>query len=103
VTLPATSPRWASGAAGWSRLAPGAVIPAPPVREVDTTGCGDAYSAGFITGICRGWDAVAAARLGTATAALVAQGLGSGATLVNSEQALAFAEAHAPILDGAAP
>jgi sugar/nucleoside kinase (ribokinase family) len=70
---------------------------------VDTTGCGDAYSAGFITGICRGWDAVTAGRFGTATAALVAQGLGSDGTLVNFEQALAFAEAHAPILEGAAP
>jgi sugar/nucleoside kinase (ribokinase family) len=78
-------------------------IPALPVRVVDTTGCGDAYSAGFITGICRGWDAVTAGRFGTATAALVAQGLGSDGTLVNFEQALAFAEAHAPILEGAAP
>jgi hypothetical protein len=39
----------------------------------------------------------------TVTAALVAQGLGSDATLVNFEQALACAEAHALTLDGAAP
>jgi sugar/nucleoside kinase (ribokinase family) len=55
---------------------------------VDTTGCGDAYTAGFITGLCHGWDPVAAGRLGTAAAALVAQGLGSDATLTSLGQAL---------------
>jgi sugar/nucleoside kinase (ribokinase family) len=65
-------------------------IPALPAEVVDTTGCGDAYSAGFITGICRGWDAGQAALLGTATAALVAQGLGSDAVLTGLDQALAY-------------
>jgi len=63
-------------------------IPALPVPVVDTTGCGDAYSAGFITGLCHGWDPVAAGWLGTAAAALVAQGLGSDATLASLGQAL---------------
>ena len=63
-------------------------IPALPVPVVDTTGCGDAYSAGFITGLCRGWDPLAAGLLGTAAAALVAQGLGSDATLTSLDQAL---------------
>jgi sugar/nucleoside kinase (ribokinase family) len=63
-------------------------LPALPVQVVDTTGCGDAYTAGFITGLCHGWDPVAAGRLGTAAAALVAQGLGSDATLTSLGQAL---------------
>ena len=63
-------------------------IPALGVEVVDTTGCGDAYSAGFIIGLCRGWDPVAAGWLGTAAAALVAQGLGSDATLTSLSQAL---------------
>jgi sugar/nucleoside kinase (ribokinase family) len=63
-------------------------IPALPVPVVDTTGCGDAYSAGFITGICRGYGPAAAGWLGTAAAALVAQGLGSDATLTGLDQAL---------------
>jgi len=63
-------------------------IPAIGVEVVDTTGCGDAYSAGFIVGLCRGWDPPAAGWLGTAAAALVAQGLGSDAILTGLTQAL---------------
>jgi len=58
------------------------------VPVVDTTGCGDAYSAGFITGICHGWGPEGAGWLGAAAAALVAQGLGSDATLTGLGQAL---------------
>ncbi len=63
-------------------------LPALPVPVVDTTGCGDAYSAGFITGICHGWGPEGAGWLGAAAAALVAQGLGSDATLTGLGQAL---------------
>jgi sugar/nucleoside kinase (ribokinase family) len=86
------------GAAG-SRVVTGGTdtrIPALPVSVVDTTGCGDAYSAGFITGLCRGWDPVRAGWLGTAAAALVAQGLGSDACLAGFGHALAFLRTHAP-------
>lgn len=58
-------------------------MPAFDVPVRDTTGCGDAYSAGFIAGLARAWDLVECARLATATAALVATGLGSGANLVS--------------------
>ncbi|WP_418057359.1 carbohydrate kinase family protein [Pimelobacter simplex] len=54
-------------------------VPAYPVAVVDTTGCGDAFSAGFLRGLSLGRDPVAAAALGCATAAQVAQGLGSDA------------------------
>ncbi|WP_405148073.1 sugar kinase [Sphaerisporangium sp. NBC_01403] len=56
-------------------------VPALEVPVVDTTGCGDAYCAGFIAGLLGGRDVVAAARLGTAVAARVAGGLGSDAGL----------------------
>jgi sugar/nucleoside kinase (ribokinase family) len=52
-------------------------VPAFPVDVVDTTGCGDAFSAGFLRGLSLGRDRREAAVLGCATAALVAQGLGS--------------------------
>jgi sugar/nucleoside kinase (ribokinase family) len=47
------------------------------VDVVDTTGCGDAFSAGFVYGIHLGRAPHDAAVLGGAAAALVAQGLGS--------------------------
>jgi sugar/nucleoside kinase (ribokinase family) len=52
-------------------------VPAFPVDVVDTTGCGDAFSAGFLRGLALGRSTRDAAVLGCATAALVAQGLGT--------------------------
>ncbi len=46
---------------------------------VDTTGCGDAFSAGFLRGLSLGRSPEDAARLGCATAHHVARGLGSDA------------------------
>ncbi|MFE5030729.1 carbohydrate kinase family protein [Streptomyces sp. NPDC056683] len=52
-------------------------VPAFEIDVVDTTGCGDAFSAGFVFGIGLGRTPHDAAVLGNAVAALVAQGLGS--------------------------
>jgi sugar/nucleoside kinase (ribokinase family) len=52
-------------------------VPAHQVAVVDTTGCGDAFSAGFLRGLSLGRAHAEAAALGCAVAALVAQGLGS--------------------------
>jgi sugar/nucleoside kinase (ribokinase family) len=52
-------------------------VPAFKVDVVDTTGCGDAFSAGFLRGLALGRSRTDAARLGCAVAGLVAQGLGS--------------------------
>lgn len=51
------------------------------VDVVDTTGCGDAFSAGFIWGLVDGADVVEAAERGLACGSLVATGLGSDAGL----------------------
>lgn len=58
-------------------------VPAFDVAVRDTTGCGDSYSGGFIAGLARGWDLPECAKLATATAAIVATGLGSAANLVS--------------------
>jgi sugar/nucleoside kinase (ribokinase family) len=52
-------------------------VPAFAVDVVDTTGCGDAFSGGFLRGLALGRSRREAAVLGSAAAALVAQGLGS--------------------------
>ena len=63
-------------------------LPAVPVKVVDTTGCGDAYCAGFITGLVRDRGVLESARWGTAAAATVAQGLGSDARLTGLDAVL---------------
>jgi sugar/nucleoside kinase (ribokinase family) len=52
-------------------------LPAHEITVVDTTSCGDSYCAGFIAALDRGWPVLEAARFASATAALVAQGLGT--------------------------
>jgi sugar/nucleoside kinase (ribokinase family) len=52
-------------------------VPAFDTEVVDTTGCGDAFSAGFLSGLGLGRSRREAAVLGCAAAGLVAQGLGS--------------------------
>jgi sugar/nucleoside kinase (ribokinase family) len=54
-------------------------VPAYEIPVVDTTGCGDAFSAGFLRGLSLGRSLEDSARLGCATAAQVAQGLGTDA------------------------
>ena len=52
-------------------------VPAHPVEVIDTSGCGDAFSAGFIRGRALDLDLAHAAALGCATASFTAEGLGS--------------------------
>jgi sugar/nucleoside kinase (ribokinase family) len=67
-------------------------VPAFEVDVVDTTGCGDAFSAGFLRGLALGRDRRWAAELGCATAALVAQGLGTDYGNFDLKTVVKFAE-----------
>jgi len=65
-------------------------IAAYDVSVVDTTGCGDAFCAGFIVGLSLGWEPSEAARLASAAGALVATGLGSDAGIVDLDSTIEF-------------
>ena len=71
-----------------------AFLPAFDVPVVDTTGCGDAFAAGFIVGVLSGRDEDSAAWLGTAAAAQVVQGLGSDAGIRDLDSTLALLAEH---------
>jgi sugar/nucleoside kinase (ribokinase family) len=68
-------------------------IPAIEVPVVDTTGCGDGFDAGMLTGLLLGCDPVDAAWLGTACGSLVATDLGSDAGLRSLAHAVQFLRA----------
>ena len=59
------------------------------IEVVDTTGCGDAYSAGFICGLAKDFPLVECGYLGAAAASLVASGLGSDAGIVSFDDTMA--------------
>jgi sugar/nucleoside kinase (ribokinase family) len=82
------------GADGAVIVEPDAVeeVPAFEIDVVDTTGCGDAFSAGFLRGLSLGRSRRDAAVLGCAAAALVAQGLGTDHGDFDLAGADAFAE-----------
>lgn len=71
-------------------------IPAFDVDVVDTTGCGDAYLAGFVVAIANGWDPESAGYLGAAASGLVATGLGSDSGIVDLPSTLEFMATQAP-------
>jgi sugar/nucleoside kinase (ribokinase family) len=73
-----------------------AQVPAFEIDLVDTTGCGDAYLAGFIVAIANGWDPEAAGWLGSAAAGQVATGLGSDSGIVDLASTLEFLASRAP-------
>ena len=67
---------------------------------VDTTGCGDGFTAGLLTGLLAGATPADAAWLGLACGALVATGLGSDAGIENLGQVLDFLERTQPAAAG---
>jgi sugar/nucleoside kinase (ribokinase family) len=77
-----------------------ASLPAIAVDVVDTTGCGDGFTAGLLAGLLLGVTPVDAAWLGIACGSLVATGLGSDAGIENLGQVADFLARTQPAVAG---
>jgi len=75
-------------------------LPALAVEVVDTTGCGDGFTAGMLAGLLLGAAPADAAWLGVACGSLVATGLGSDAGIESLDQALDFLSHPQPAVAG---
>lgn len=67
-------------------------IPIFKVKAVDTSGAGDAFDAGLLTGLIEGWTLDKAVMLGSAVAALKVMKIGTRTGLPRMEEALGFIE-----------
>ncbi|GMV79309.1 MAG: hypothetical protein AMXMBFR7_04930 [Planctomycetota bacterium] len=72
-------------------------VPAYKVKCVDTTGAGDAFMAGFLTGMLKGLHPVEAARLGSATSAHCVQAVGATTGIPKLNRVQAFQKRAKPL------
>lgn len=66
-------------------------LPIFEVETVDSSGAGDCWIAGFLTGLLRGWDIERSARLGNATAAHCVQAVGCTTGVKSFDEIAEFA------------
>lgn len=76
------------------RTAAGDELSVPPfaVEAVDALGAGDAWAAGFLCGLTRGWDLERTARFANAVGACSVRALGATTGVRSFEETLAFCE-----------
>jgi len=67
-------------------------VPSFPTEVVDTTGAGDSFVAGFLTGVLRGWKLPQCAAFACAVAALNIRKVGATAGIPTFDEARAFME-----------
>lgn len=70
------------------------ILPAFSAKAIDTTGAGDAFNGGLLTGLCEGKDVWEAAQFASALAALSVQKLGTTPSMPMREEIDAFLEAQ---------
>ena len=69
-------------------------LEAYPVRSAESTGCGDHFAAGFVSGIMSGKTPEEALRFANACGAVCATGIGAATALQNREQVLEWIRRH---------
>ena len=67
-------------------------LPAYQIQPMDATGAGDAFVAGFLTGLVKGWDLERTGRFANAVGALATLAIGTTAGVRNLDETLAFME-----------
>ncbi len=67
-------------------------LPAHEVKVIDTTGAGDAFAAGFITGVWHGWPVERTAKFANAVGALCVTGIGAAGGVRSFDETVAFME-----------
>lgn len=65
-------------------------IPRYQVQAVDALGAGDAFAAGFLTGVVKGWDLEQTGRFANAVGALCVTALGATTGVRSLEETLEF-------------
>ena len=65
-------------------------VPIFEVETVDSTGAGDAFAAGFLAGVSKGWDHREAAKLASAVGACCVTAMGATAGVKNWQETLSF-------------
>ncbi|NOZ64743.1 MAG: sugar kinase [Caldiserica bacterium] len=69
--------------------------PTHKVEAVDTTGAGDAFVGGFLTGVIEGWDLAFTSRFANnAVGAFCVQGIGASSGIKSREEIIAFIESR---------
>ena len=71
-------------------------VPALPAQAVDALGAGDAWAAGFLTGLLHGWPLERTARFANAVGACCVQALGATTGIRPLAETLALLDAPAP-------
>lgn len=69
-------------------------LPVYPCDVVDTTGSGDNFMSGFITGLLNGWDERTCCKFASAAGAINASAIGPNTAVTSKEQILKFMSEH---------
>jgi len=69
-------------------------LPPYPVKVIDTSGAGDAFVAGFLTGMIKGWPLKQIGQFANAVGALCVQAIGCTAGVKSLPETLAFIEQY---------
>jgi sugar/nucleoside kinase (ribokinase family) len=64
------------------------------VEVIDTSGAGDAFCAGFLTGLAKGWDIRECARFANAVGTHCVMAIGTTTGIKTLEQIVSFMEKH---------